>query len=147
MPDHIIQSQVSLFISPRDSDMIISVFDRLGIRRVMWRGGRGRQQVIFYVLAKDLVEIVKMIDGGTVFVTHHEFGPLDNFSMGKTMMVFSDIKLTETWVNHLAPLEYSGEFVIVHFVAKCLADWHIDGMFTLSTRLHANTKFDVGQET
>lgn len=147
MPDRMSLAHTSLFISPRDSDKLIWVADRLGIRRVMWRGGQGRQQVIFCVLARSLVEIVKMITGGTVFVTYHEYGTLDNFSNGETMMVFNDVKLVETWVNHLAPLEYANELIIVHFAVKCLADWHVDGMFTLSTHMHAFTKLDVGQES
>lgn len=72
MPDRMFQAHVSLFISPRDSDRTIWVADRLGIRRVIWRGGQGRQRVIFYVLADSLVEIVKMITGGIVYVTYHE---------------------------------------------------------------------------
>jgi len=146
MADRVSQNQVSLFIASRDSDRPIWVSDRLGIRRVMWRGGRGRQQVIFYVLAKDLVETVKMIEGGTVFVTYHEYGALDNFANGEAMMIFHDVKLTEAWVDHIPPLEYANNLVIVHFAVKCLADWHLEGMFTLSTRLHAYNALDVGQE-
>ena len=46
------QSRVSLFVAPRGGKQPEYVSDRLGIKRVMWRGGQGRQRVIFYCLAK-----------------------------------------------------------------------------------------------
>ena len=128
---------MSLFVAPRSGKQPVYVSDRLGVKRVMWRGGRGRQRIIFYCLARALPEMAKMLEGGTVYVKYNEYGVVDNFHSGETMMLFTDIKITEAWLNNISPLEYSDDAVIAHLVVGCLADWYLDGLFTLSTNLYA----------
>lgn len=111
------------------------VSDRLGIKRVMWRGGRGRQRVMFYCLARALPEMAHKLEGGTVYVTYNEHGVLDNFAASKTMMIFMNIRMTEAWLNNVSTVEYANNVVMAHFVARCSANWHLAGLFTLSTTL------------
>jgi hypothetical protein len=118
----------------------------MGIYRVMWRGGQRRQRTIFYVLASALPEISAMLNGGTVYVTRHESGPLDNFASGDTVMILMDVKISEAWLSRPVPLEYSNDMVYVYMQSECLADWYLNGYFNLATTPYAIPRLDVGQD-
>lgn len=135
--DHIVNNRVSIFlISGPTMENRTWVADRLAIKRIMWRGGKDRQRIIFQAFAKDLNYLMTALPESIMAVYHMECGPLDNFRLGKLVCLINDIQFTDAWINRLSILDWSDqEIVMFHMYATGKIDWHLDGYRDIQSKL------------
>jgi hypothetical protein len=125
-PELITQNRISLFWI-RENDTHIStkwLEDFVGIKRLMWRSGEGKQRIIFHCDLPDATEFIRHMADGKIAVHYTPEGRVGNPWLGE---VLATIKITEdydpdVWINDLKPLYFSGGPVSIHIQAECIVE-------------------------
>ena len=110
-----------------------SLFDQVGIHRLMWRGGK--KPYVIFRCSFAAREWLQTIEDSTIEVRHMDCGPLDNPHAGERVCLIKNIRPSEAWIKRFHSFdEYDGTETPIYVAAECDIEWELFPMFEAHDR-------------